>query len=300
MKDYYVQLKDQFECGWFTPPCHVNISIHKSFVLRDGTRHNPPVAFLISWQVFLKPLGCQPGYVLGVSSPLEVKNGIFLQAQTIIFFFFADVGNDAVPGCSSLGCTLALAVATCWLASPFLPCLDARSASCRARLSAFNSALLLAGLSAGAALSEAGTGTEAGTAEGAETGTDSTNAPITAVKTGNYSLKIPFWAVFCAEGWGAGGDEVTDFSFSSDCDVLSSFLSLPFFCCFFSFLKRCFSSFVNSFPSFCTTTAQRTHYSLVQKRSQTRSGQVLNTNLCSFDAIVPVRAFCKNHQCIHI
>lgn len=71
--------------------------------------------------------------------------------------------------------------------------------------------------------------------------------------------------MFCAEGWGAGGDEATGFSFSPDCDVLSSFLSLPFLCCFFSFLKRCFSSFVNSLPSFCTT-AQRTHYSLVQKR----------------------------------
>lgn len=46
--------------------------------------------------------------------------------------------------------------------------MTARSASCRARLSAFNSALLLAGLSTGAAHSEAGTGTEAGTAEGAE------------------------------------------------------------------------------------------------------------------------------------
>lgn len=81
----------------------------------------------------------------------------------------------------------------------------------------------------------------------------------------NYSLKIPLLAVFCAEGWGAGGDGATDFSFSPDCDVLSSFLSLPFFCCFFSFLKRCFSSFVNSLPSFCTTTAQWTHYSLDQK-----------------------------------
>lgn len=162
--------------------CVMYTSIHKSFVFRDGSRSNPPAAVPISWRVFLKPLGCPPGYVLGVSSPLKVKNGIFLQAWTIIFsFFFADVGNDAVPGCSSFGCTLALAVATSWPVSTFLHCLDARSASCRARLSAFNSALLFAGLSAGAALSEAGTGTEAGTAEGAERGRDSTNAPITVV-----------------------------------------------------------------------------------------------------------------------
>lgn len=60
-------------------------------------------------------------------------------------------------------------------------------------------------------------------------------------------------------GWGAE-DELTDFfSFSPSCDVLSSFFSLPFFCCFFSFLKRCFSSFVKSFPSFYFTKRQQKH-----------------------------------------
>lgn len=173
-----------------------------------------------------------------------------------------DIGNDAVPGCSSFGCTLALAVATCWPTSPFLPCLEARSASCRALLSAFNSALLLAGLSAGAALSGAGTGTEAGTAEGAETERLCTNnhgsEKYTGKKMWNYYVTIPLWAVICAEGWGAGRAGGDFFSLSPGCDVLSSFFSLLFLCCFFSFLKRCFSSFVNSFPSFCICIYKRT------------------------------------------
>lgn len=126
-----------------------------------------PAAVPISWQVSLKPLGCQPECVLGVSSPLKMKSLIILQAwMKESFSFFADIGNHAIPGCSSLGCTLGFEVETCWPTSPFLPCLKARSASCRALLSAFNSALLLAGLSTGAAHSEAGT--EGGTAGGAE------------------------------------------------------------------------------------------------------------------------------------
>lgn len=79
---------------------------------------------------------------------------------------YADLQTTTVPGCSSLGGALALPVAGCCPTSPFLPCLEALSASCRALLSAFISALLLAGLSAGAGDSEAGTGTGAGTAEG--------------------------------------------------------------------------------------------------------------------------------------
>lgn len=80
----------------------------------------------------------------------------------------ADLQDISVPGCSSLGCVLGLAMVACCPTSPFLPCLEALSASCRALLSAFNSALLLAGLSAGAGVSEAGTGARGGTAEGAE------------------------------------------------------------------------------------------------------------------------------------
>lgn len=71
----------------------------------------------------------------------------------------------AVPG--SLGCTLGLPAVASWPGSAFLFCLEALSASCRALLSAFNSALLLAGLSAGVADSKTGTGARAGTAGGA-------------------------------------------------------------------------------------------------------------------------------------
>lgn len=71
----------------------------------------------------------------------------------------------AVPG--SLGCTLGLPAVASWPGSAFLLCLEALSASCRALLSAFNSALLLAGLSAGVADSKTGTGARAGTAGGA-------------------------------------------------------------------------------------------------------------------------------------
>lgn len=70
-----------------------------------------------------------------------------------------------VPG--SVGCTLGLLAAACWPGSTFLFCLEALSASCRALLSAFNSALLLAGLSLGVGDSEAGTEARAGTAGGA-------------------------------------------------------------------------------------------------------------------------------------
>ena len=75
-----------------------------------------------------------------------------------------------VPGWSSLGSAFCLPVAACCPESPFLLCLLALSASCRALLSAFSSALLLAGLSAAAGASEAGTETGAGggTAGGAE------------------------------------------------------------------------------------------------------------------------------------
>lgn len=77
----------------------------------------------------------------------------------------AGVQDITVPGCSSLGCALDLPVAACCPASPFLLCFEALSASCRALRSAFNSALLLAGLSDGVGDSE--TGTSAGTAGGA-------------------------------------------------------------------------------------------------------------------------------------
>lgn len=75
-----------------------------------------------------------------------------------------------LPGCSSLGGAFGLPVALCCPGSPFLVCLVARSASWRALRSAFSSALLLVGLSAGMAGSEAGTefDTGAGTAGGAE------------------------------------------------------------------------------------------------------------------------------------
>lgn len=77
---------------------------------------------------------------------------------------------------------------------------------------------------------------------------------------GNYWLpSVPFWAVTGVGGWGAEDALTEFFSFSPSCDVLSSFFSLPFFCCFFSFLKRCFSSFVKSFPSFCFTKQKRKH-----------------------------------------
>lgn len=55
-----------------------------------------------------------------------------------------------LPGCSSLATVLLLPEVDGWPGSPFLA-LDARSASCLARLSAFISALVLAGLSEGAA-----------------------------------------------------------------------------------------------------------------------------------------------------
>lgn len=70
-----------------------------------------------------------------------------------------------VPG--SLGCALGLPAAACWPGSAFLLSLEALSASCRALLSAFNSALLLAGLSVGVGDSETGTEARAGTAGGA-------------------------------------------------------------------------------------------------------------------------------------
>lgn len=55
-----------------------------------------------------------------------------------------------LPGCSSLATVLLLPEVDGWPGSPFLA-LDARSASCLARLSAFISALVFAGLSEGAA-----------------------------------------------------------------------------------------------------------------------------------------------------
>lgn len=80
------------------------------------------------------------------------------------------VGATAVPGCRSLGGAFGLLVVACCPVSPFLFCLLALSASCRALLSAFSSALVFAGLSAGPEASEAGTetGAVAGTAEGAD------------------------------------------------------------------------------------------------------------------------------------
>lgn len=92
--------------------------------------------------------------------------------------------------------------------------------------------------------------------------------------TWNYWLSsVPFWAVTGIEGWGAE-DEPTDFfPFPPSCAVLSSFFSLPFFCCFFSFLKRCFSSFVNSCPSFYFakhwTTQNRSYRRSWQMRTRT-------------------------------
>jgi len=63
--------------------------------------------------------------------------------------------------------------------SPFLPCFEALSESCRILLSAFKSALLLAGLSARAGVSEAGTGTGAG-------------AGVTTVQGGGGRVKINY------------------------------------------------------------------------------------------------------------
>lgn len=80
------------------------------------------------------------------------------------------LGATTVPGCRSLGGAFGLLVAACCPVSPFLVCLLALSASCRALLSAFSSALVFVGLSAGTEASEAGTetGAVAGTAEGAD------------------------------------------------------------------------------------------------------------------------------------
>lgn len=62
----------------------------------------------------------------------------------------------------------------------------------------------------------------------------------------------PFWAACWAGGCGAEAAKLAAFfSFWPSCEALSSFFSLPFFCCFFSFLSRCFSSLVSSLPSFC-------------------------------------------------
>lgn len=73
--------------------------------------------------------------------------------------------DEVVPG--SLGCAFGLPTAACWPGSAFLLSLEALSASCRALLSAFKSALLLAGLSVGVGDSETGTEARAGTAGGA-------------------------------------------------------------------------------------------------------------------------------------
>lgn len=135
---------------------------------RKDTSSSQPVVFPVSLPVSSQPPGCRSGYVLGASSPLKPqKNYDNLHIQ-ILISDDADLLDISVPGCSSLGCAFGLPVAACCPTSPFLPCLEALSDSCRALLSAFSSALLFAGLSAAAGVSEAGTGTRAGTAEGAE------------------------------------------------------------------------------------------------------------------------------------
>lgn len=73
---------------------------------------------------------------------------------------FSRASKTPVPGWDSLGGGLDLPIGTWEVGSPFLDCLLARSASCRARLSA-RSALFLGGLSAGVEASQAGADTGA-------------------------------------------------------------------------------------------------------------------------------------------
>lgn len=127
------------------------------------SRSCKPVVFPISLPVSLKLQGCRPGHVPRFSSRLNTNGNTVV---LIRFRLSYTKGQDVVvPG--SLGCALGLPAATCWPGSAFLLSLEALSASCRALLSAFNSALLLAGLSVGVGDSKTGTEARAGTAGGA-------------------------------------------------------------------------------------------------------------------------------------
>lgn len=64
-----------------------------------------------------------------------------------------------------------------------------------------------------------------------------------------FHTEIPLCAGLWVTGFEGGGADAFSFSFSFSFSggPLSSFLF--FLCCFFSFLRRCFSSLVNSLPS---------------------------------------------------